>query len=110
MTRASSAKATTSASRSPATDARRPNALPSRGRAIRGTASPAERLWIGSLMAHDARASRRAAIVAAARRLFGRQFAHVLRGALYEWYEDKVPRMAAAVAFYAVFSITPIVV
>jgi membrane protein len=61
-------------------------------------------------MAHDGRASRRVAIVAAARRLFGRQFAHVLRGALYEWNEDKVPRMAAAIAFYAVFSITPIVV
>jgi membrane protein len=31
-------------------------------------------------------------------------------GAFYEWNEDKVPRMAAAVAFYAVFSLTPIVV
>jgi membrane protein len=34
----------------------------------------------------------------------------VLRGALYEWNEDKAPRMAAAIAFYAVFSLTPIIV
>lgn len=34
----------------------------------------------------------------------------VLSGAFYEWNEDKVPRMAAAIAFYAVFSLTPIVV
>jgi membrane protein len=30
--------------------------------------------------------------------------------AVYEWNEDKAPRMAAAVAFYTVFSLTPIVV
>jgi membrane protein len=34
----------------------------------------------------------------------------VLKGAVYEWSEDKVPRMAAAIAFYAVFSLTPIMV
>jgi membrane protein len=34
----------------------------------------------------------------------------ILKGAVFEWHEDKVPRMAAAVAFYAVFSLTPIVV
>jgi len=39
-----------------------------------------------------------------------RHLGRVLKGALYEWNEDKVPRMAAAIAFYAVFSITPIVV
>lgn len=38
------------------------------------------------------------------------QLPRVLRGAFYEWNEDKVPRMAAAIAFYAVFSLTPIVV
>jgi len=32
------------------------------------------------------------------------------KGAIFEWSEDKVPRMAAAIAFYAVFSLTPIVV
>ena len=34
----------------------------------------------------------------------------IFHTALYEWNEDKVPRMAAAVAFYTVFSLTPIVV
>jgi membrane protein len=34
----------------------------------------------------------------------------ILKGAFYEWNEDKVPRMAAAIAFYAVFSLTPIIV
>jgi membrane protein len=34
----------------------------------------------------------------------------VLQGTFFEWNEDKVPRMAAAIAFYAVFSLTPIVV
>lgn len=34
----------------------------------------------------------------------------ILKGAFFEWNEDKVPRMAAAIAFYAVFSLTPIVV
>jgi membrane protein len=34
----------------------------------------------------------------------------ILQGAVSEWNEDKVPRMAAAIAFYAVFSLTPIVV
>jgi len=43
-------------------------------------------------------------------RLPGRRLGRVLKGALYEWNEDKVPRMAAAIAFYAVFSLTPIVV
>ena len=40
----------------------------------------------------------------------GRHFGRVVHGAVYEWHEDKAPRMAAAVAFYAVFSLTPIVV
>jgi membrane protein len=38
-----------------------------------------------------------------------RRFWTVLSGALFEWYEDKVPRMAAALAFYTIFSLTPIV-
>ena len=42
--------------------------------------------------------------------LSGRVIGRILKGALYEWNEDKVPRMAAAIAFYAVFSLTPIVV
>src|SRR6185295_2116549 len=40
----------------------------------------------------------------------GRRLLQTLKGAFYEWNEDKVPRMAAAIAFYAVFSLTPIVV
>jgi membrane protein len=40
----------------------------------------------------------------------GRKLLRILKGTLYEWYEDKVPRMAAAIAFYTVFSLTPIVV
>jgi membrane protein len=39
-----------------------------------------------------------------------RQLPRVVSGAFFEWNEDKVPRMAAAIAFYAVFSLTPIVV
>ena len=39
-----------------------------------------------------------------------RELPRVLHGAFFEWHEDKVPRMAAAIAFYAVFSLTPIVV
>jgi uncharacterized BrkB/YihY/UPF0761 family membrane protein len=42
---------------------------------------------------------------AAVRRMFG-----ILKGAVFEWNKDKVPRMAAAIAFYAVFPLTPIVV
>jgi YihY family inner membrane protein len=42
--------------------------------------------------------------------LTGRQFLQNIYTALYEWNEDKAPRMAAAVAFYTVFSLTPIVV
>jgi membrane protein len=34
----------------------------------------------------------------------------ILLGACAEWHEDKAPRLAAAIAFYTVFSITPIVV
>lgn len=34
----------------------------------------------------------------------------ILRGAAFEWNEDKVPRMAAALAFYTVFSLAPIVI
>jgi membrane protein len=34
----------------------------------------------------------------------------IFHRAIYEWTEDKAPRMAAAVAFYTVFSLTPIVV
>lgn len=46
------------------------------------------------------------------RRLWNRPayYGRVLRGAIYEWNEDKAPRMAAAIAFYTVFSLTPIVV
>lgn len=40
----------------------------------------------------------------------GRHVFKVLKGTVFEWNEDKVPRMAAAIAFYAVFSLTPIVV
>ena len=40
----------------------------------------------------------------------GRRLFEILKGAVFEWNEDKVPRMAAAIAFYAVFSLTPIVV
>lgn len=34
----------------------------------------------------------------------------VYRDALFEWNEDKVPRMAAALAFYTVFSLAPVVI
>ena len=47
----------------------------------------------------------RSTAIVAGRRLF-----EILKGAVFEWNEDKVPRMAAAIAFYAVFSLTPIVV
>jgi membrane protein len=40
----------------------------------------------------------------------GRHLWRIFHTAVYEWNEDKVPRMAAAVAFYTVFSLTPIVV
>ena len=40
----------------------------------------------------------------------GLRMSAILKGAFFEWNEDKVPRMAAAIAFYAVFSLTPIVV
>ena len=36
--------------------------------------------------------------------------ANVLRGSLYEWNQDKAPRMAGALAFYTIFSLTPIVI
>ena len=39
-----------------------------------------------------------------------RELSRTVTGAFFEWNEDKVPRMAAAIAFYAVFSLTPIVV
>lgn len=39
----------------------------------------------------------------------GRQLWEIFYRTCYEWNEDKVPRMAAAVAFYTVFSIAPIV-
>ena len=38
-----------------------------------------------------------------------RRFWTIVRGAFFEWFEDKVPRMAAALAFYTIFSLTPIV-
>lgn len=41
---------------------------------------------------------------------FVRHQLRILKGTFYEWNEDNVPRMAAAIAFYAVFSLTPIVV
>lgn len=34
----------------------------------------------------------------------------IFRGAVYEWNEDKVPRMAAAIAFYTLFALTPIMI
>ncbi|MBL9123739.1 MAG: YihY/virulence factor BrkB family protein [Planctomycetaceae bacterium] len=39
-----------------------------------------------------------------------RRLRRVLSGAAYEWNEDKAPRMAAALAFYTVFSLAPIVI
>lgn len=44
------------------------------------------------------------------RQQLARKALRIVHGALFEWYEDKVPRMAAAIAFYAVFSLAPIVV
>ena len=34
----------------------------------------------------------------------------IVRGALFEWTEDKAMRMAAAIAFYTLFALTPIVI
>ena len=34
----------------------------------------------------------------------------VFSGAIVQWNEDKVPRMAGALAFYTLFSLTPVVV
>lgn len=34
----------------------------------------------------------------------------IFHGAVIEWSEDKVPRMAGAIAFYTVFSLTPVVI
>jgi membrane protein len=39
-----------------------------------------------------------------------RDLSPIFRGAVYEWSEDKVPRMAGALAFYTVFSLTPVVI
>ncbi len=39
-----------------------------------------------------------------------KQVWRVFSGALVQWNEDKVPRMAAAIAFYTLFSLTPMVV
>lgn len=38
------------------------------------------------------------------------RLARIYRDAIYEWNEDKVPRMAAALAFYTVFSLAPMVI
>lgn len=43
-------------------------------------------------------------------RLRGKDVWAVFRGAFVEWNQDKVPRMAAAIAFYTLFSLTPIVI
>lgn len=43
-------------------------------------------------------------------RLLAHHGLRIVNGAIYEWFEDKVPRMAAAIAFYAVFSLAPIIV
>lgn len=40
----------------------------------------------------------------------GKDLWGVLHGAVTEWTQDKVPRMAAALAFYTIFSLTPIVI
>jgi membrane protein len=39
-----------------------------------------------------------------------RDLGPIFRNAAYEWSEDKVPRMAGALAFYTVFSLTPVVI
>jgi membrane protein len=44
------------------------------------------------------------------RRFVRVELGRVLRRAAYEWYEDKAPRLAAALAFYTIFSMTPMVV
>ena len=38
------------------------------------------------------------------------QIWRIFRGAIFEWSEDKAPRMAGAMAFYTVFSLTPVVI
>ncbi len=42
--------------------------------------------------------------------LTARRLWRIVQGAAFEWSEDKVPRMAAALAFYTVFSLAPIVI
>jgi membrane protein len=37
------------------------------------------------------------------------QYWRIAYGAMWEWNEDKVPRMAAALAFYTIFALTPTV-
>jgi membrane protein len=39
-----------------------------------------------------------------------RHLARIVGGSLYEWNQDKAPRMAAALAFYTIFALTPIVI
>jgi len=39
-----------------------------------------------------------------------RNLKDIYQGAVFEWNEDKVPRMAAALAFYTVFSLAPVVI
>ena len=39
-----------------------------------------------------------------------RRLWQIYHGAAFEWNEDKAPRMAAALAFYTVFSLAPIVI
>lgn len=38
-----------------------------------------------------------------------RNAGRILWGAVKEWHEDKVPRLAAALAFYTIFALTPLV-
>ena len=42
--------------------------------------------------------------------MYWRHFWQIFKGAVWEWSEDKVPRMAGALAFYTLFSLTPIVI
>jgi len=44
------------------------------------------------------------------KRLSLRRLWKIYQGAAFEWNEDKAPRMAAALAFYTVFSLAPIVI
>jgi membrane protein len=39
-----------------------------------------------------------------------RKLGRIVGGSFHEWNQDKAPRMAAALAFYTVFSLTPIVI